>query len=506
MSSISWATLSGRARTERNTPAQIGTRLRCTSGRPKLAVVEATTRSHASTTSMPPPRAWPSTAAISGLSRRRWMIAVLPAPLGLAHPGLEVGAGREHGGRAGDHAGPQLGVVVEAVEGGADALRWSTGSMALRLASRSMRTTSTRSCTSVLTVSVICSLVHDGLLAPVRPSGSAGLPLLSSRPQVCRPGGHVEPLVVGVPREIKPEEHRVAITPDGVRELLHAGAEVLIEAGAGADSSIPDDDYRRAGATIVPTAAEVWERAGLVCKVKEPLAAEFAHFRPGLVLFTYLHLAAYPKVAEALVDGGVTAIAYETVQLADGSLPLLAPMSEVAGRMSVQVGAHFLERHNGGRGVLLGGAPGVRPARVAVLGAGNVGWNAAWMAAGLEAEVHLLDKNIDRLRHVDQIQMGRISTAGVQPGRGRAGRRRGRPRDRRRARARRPGAGGGERGDGALDEAGRGGHRHRHRPGRLRRDLPRDDPRRPGVRAPRGHPLRGRATCRARCPTPPPTR
>jgi len=154
----------------------------------------------------------------------------------------------------------------------------------------------------------------------------------------------------------------------------------------------------------------VWQRSGLVCKVKEPLASEFGHFRPGLVLFTYLHLAAYPKVAEALVDGGVTAVAYETVQLADGALPLLAPMSEVAGRMSVQVGAHFLERHNGGRGVLLGGAPGVRPARVAVLGAGNVGWNAAWMAAGLEAEVHLLDKNIDRLRHVDQIQMGRIST------------------------------------------------------------------------------------------------
>jgi alanine dehydrogenase len=220
----------------------------------------------------------------------------------------------------------------------------------------------------------------------------------------------VEPLIVGVPREIKPEEHRVAITPDGVRELLHAGAEVLIEAGAGTDSSIPDDDYRRAGATIVPTAAEVWERAGLVCKVKEPQTSEFGRFRPGLVLFTYLHLAAYPTVAEALVEGGVTAIAYETVQLADGQLPLLAPMSEVAGRMSVQVGAHFLERHNGGRGVLLGGAPGVRPARVVVLGAGNVGWNAAWMAAGLEAEVDLLDKNIERLRFVDQVRMGRITT------------------------------------------------------------------------------------------------
>jgi alanine dehydrogenase len=220
----------------------------------------------------------------------------------------------------------------------------------------------------------------------------------------------VNPLTVGIPREIKHDEHRVAITPDGVRELLHAGAEVLIEAGAGADSSIPDDDFARAGAIIVASAAEVWERAQLVCKVKEPLETEFAYFREGLVLFTYLHLAAYPAVGNALTKAGVIGIAYETVQVADGSLPLLAPMSEVAGRMSVQIGAHFLERHNGGRGVLLGGAPGVRPARVAVLGAGNVGWNAAWMAAGLEAEVDLLDKNIDRLRHVDQIQMGRITT------------------------------------------------------------------------------------------------
>ena len=220
----------------------------------------------------------------------------------------------------------------------------------------------------------------------------------------------MDALTVGVPTEVKAEEHRVAITPDGVRELLHAGAAVLVQSGAGADSSIPDDDYRRAGATIVTDAAEVWERADLVCKVKEPLESEFVHFRDGLVLFTYLHLAAYPAVADALLDAGVTGIAYETVQLPDGSLPLLAPMSEVAGRMSVQIGAHFLERHNGGRGVLLGGAPGVRPARVVVLGAGNVGWNAAWMAAGLEAEVDLLDKSIDRLRYVDQIQMGRVTT------------------------------------------------------------------------------------------------
>ena len=216
--------------------------------------------------------------------------------------------------------------------------------------------------------------------------------------------------LVGVPAEIKADEYRVAMTPDGVRELHAHGVDVLVQAGAGVGASIPDEDYRAAGAEIVSTAGEVWERAGIVCKVKEPQASEYEHFRRGQVLFTYLHLAAYPGVADALLERGVTGIAYETVQPASGGLPLLAPMSEVAGRMSVQVGAHFLERHNGGRGVLLGGAPGVRPARVVVLGAGNVGWNAALMAAGLEAEVDLLDKNVERLRWVDQIQMGRITT------------------------------------------------------------------------------------------------
>jgi len=216
--------------------------------------------------------------------------------------------------------------------------------------------------------------------------------------------------VVGVPREVKAEEHRVAITPDGVRELEQHGIEVLIESGAGADSSLPDEAYRRAGAEIVDRPEELWARADIVCKVKEPQPEELPLLRPGLTLFTYLHLAAYPAVADALLEAEVTGIAYETVQTAEGSLPLLAPMSEVAGRMSAQVGAHFLERHNGGRGVLLGGAPGVRPARVVVLGAGNVGWNAAWMAAGLEAEVDLLDRNVDRLRWVDQIQMGRVTT------------------------------------------------------------------------------------------------
>jgi alanine dehydrogenase len=218
------------------------------------------------------------------------------------------------------------------------------------------------------------------------------------------------PLVVGVPRETKEGEHRVAITPDGAHELVGHGVTVLVEAGAGLGSSLTDDEYRAAGAEVVRASADVWTRADLVLKVKEPQPPELALLRPGLVLFTYLHLAAYPAVADELLDHDVTAIGYETVQLSSGTLPLLAPMSEVAGRMAPQVGAHFLERAQGGRGVLLGGAPGVRPARVVVLGAGNVGWNAAWIAQGMEAEVLLLDRNLDRLRWVDQIHQGRIMT------------------------------------------------------------------------------------------------
>jgi alanine dehydrogenase len=214
---------------------------------------------------------------------------------------------------------------------------------------------------------------------------------------------------VGVPREIKTAEHRVAMTPDGVRELERHGIDVFVEAGAGEGASISDDDYRAAGAEIVPTAADAWAQQ-LVVKVKEPKPEEFGFLRRDLTLFTYLHLAAYPDVAKALVAAGTTALAYETVQLESGALPLLAPMSEVAGRLAPQMGAHFLERHNGGRGVLMGGAPGVRPAKVVVIGAGNVGWNAAWIAAGMEAEVVLVDKNLDRLRWVDQIHKGRIMT------------------------------------------------------------------------------------------------
>ncbi|MFN6121646.1 MAG: alanine dehydrogenase [Actinomycetes bacterium] len=214
---------------------------------------------------------------------------------------------------------------------------------------------------------------------------------------------------VGVPKEIKTAEHRVAMTPDGVREFERRGITVHVETGAGEGASVSDDDYRAAGATIVPTAADAWAQQ-MVVKVKEPKVEEFAFLRPDLTLFTYLHLAAYPEVAQALIASGCTSFAYETVQLPGGALPLLAPMSEVAGRLAPQMGAHYLERHNGGRGVLMGGAPGVQPAKVVVLGAGNVGWNSAWIAAGMEAEVVLFDKNLDRLRWVDQINNGRIVT------------------------------------------------------------------------------------------------
>ena len=213
---------------------------------------------------------------------------------------------------------------------------------------------------------------------------------------------------VGVPAEVKTGENRVAITPDGVRELVAHGHEVLVERGAGDGSSIADSDFEAAGAGT-GSAAEAWG-AELVVKVKEPQRDEASRLRADQILFTYLHLAHYPEVAKALLAAGTVGLAYETVQLANGALPLLAPMSEVAGRMATQIGAHYLQRENGGRGVLLGGAPGVRPARVVVIGAGNVGWNAAWIAQGMEAEVWLLDKNLDRLRFVDQIHKGRILT------------------------------------------------------------------------------------------------
>jgi len=214
---------------------------------------------------------------------------------------------------------------------------------------------------------------------------------------------------VVVPKEIKTMEGRVSLTPDGVREFERLGIDVFVETGAGEAASITDAEFVAAGATIVKTAADAWSQE-MVVKVKEPKEEEFGFLRDDLTLFTYLHLSAYPKVAAALVASGTTAIAYETVQAADGSLPLLAPMSEIAGRLATQAGARFLERPQGGRGVLMGGAPGVRPANVVVIGAGNVGYNAAWIAAGMLANVTILDKNLDRLRHLDQICVGRTTT------------------------------------------------------------------------------------------------
>ncbi len=217
-------------------------------------------------------------------------------------------------------------------------------------------------------------------------------------------------LSVGIPLEVKPDEHRVAITPDGVKELVSNGIDVYLESGAGANSYLSDEDYKSAGATVLASAKEVWSQSDLICKVKEPQPEEFEFLRENLVLFTYLHLAAYPAVAKALCEAKSCAIAYETVQRWDKKLPLLAPMSEVAGRLSVQVGAQFLEAHNGGRGILLGGIAGVRPGRVVIIGAGTVGWNAALIALGMKAEVHLLDRDLERLRYLDQTKDGRILT------------------------------------------------------------------------------------------------
>ncbi|MDR6620246.1 alanine dehydrogenase [Sinomonas atrocyanea] len=216
-------------------------------------------------------------------------------------------------------------------------------------------------------------------------------------------------MIIGVPKEIKNNEFRVAITAAGVHEFVSHGHTVLIERGAGVASGITDDEYHVAGAELVTEAADVWARAEMVMKVKEPIASEYRHFRKGLILFTYLHLAAEPELTRALLDAGVTAIAYETVQ--DGrSLPLLAPMSEVAGRLSVQVGAQALTAPTGGKGILLGGVPGVRPAKVVVLGAGVAGTNAAVVAMGLGADVTILDINIARLTELDALYGGRLKT------------------------------------------------------------------------------------------------
>ncbi|AQZ65042.1 alanine dehydrogenase [[Actinomadura] parvosata subsp. kistnae] len=215
---------------------------------------------------------------------------------------------------------------------------------------------------------------------------------------------------VGVPREVKNSEYRVALTPAGVHELVRHGHQVLVERDAGAGSAIPDGDFAAAGAVLVPDADELWGAADLVMKVKEPEAEEYHRLRKGLVLFTYLHLAASPACTRALLESGCTAVAYETVQTPNGALPLLAPMSEVAGRLAPQVGAYHLMRSAGGRGVLMGGVSGVRAAHVVVIGAGVSGMNAAAIALGMQAEVVLLDMNIDKLRQADVIYQGHCQT------------------------------------------------------------------------------------------------
>jgi alanine dehydrogenase len=215
---------------------------------------------------------------------------------------------------------------------------------------------------------------------------------------------------IGIPREVKNHEYRVAITPAGVHELVAHGHTVFIETDAGAGSSITNDEFVAAGAKILSTADDVWAEGDLVLKVKEPVAEEYHRMRADQVLFTYLHLAASRECTDAMLSAGITGVAYETVQLPDGSLPLLAPMSEVAGRMAPQVGAHCLERANGGRGVLMGGVSGVYAAKVVVLGGGVSGMNAAAIALGMQAEVLLLDKNIQKLREVDRIYQGHMQT------------------------------------------------------------------------------------------------
>jgi alanine dehydrogenase len=212
---------------------------------------------------------------------------------------------------------------------------------------------------------------------------------------------------IGVAKEIKPDEYRVALTPAGALELINRGHEVAVETGAGAGSAFPDEAYTRVGAELT-SVDQVWERSDLVLKVKEPIASEYARLREGQILFTYLHIAADEPLTRALIDSGTTAVAYETVE-ARGALPLLAPMSEVAGRLASQAGAYFLEKPLGGRGLLLGGVPGVAPGRVAIVGGGVVGYNAAVIALGLGAQVTILERSIDRMRHLEEILSGRVT-------------------------------------------------------------------------------------------------
>ena len=221
-------------------------------------------------------------------------------------------------------------------------------------------------------------------------------------------------MIIGVPKEIKDNEYRVAMAPGGVRQLTEAGHQARVESGAGEGSGFGDSQYEAAGAEIVPAAADAWE-AAMVVKVKEPQPSEYAYLRPGLTLFTYLHLAADEGLTREMMARGLTGIAYETVELANGHLPLLTPMSEVAGRMAVQIGAHYMEKMSGGRGKILGGVPGVRPADVLIIGAGVVGANAAQVALGMGAHVILIDINLERLRYLHQVMGGRLTTLSSNP-------------------------------------------------------------------------------------------
>ncbi len=222
-------------------------------------------------------------------------------------------------------------------------------------------------------------------------------------------------MIIGIPKEIKDKEFRVALTPGGVGHLVQAGHRVLVETKAGLGAGFGDEEYEKVGAEILPSAAEVYSRAEMIMKVKEPLPSEYQYLKEGLLLFTYLHLAACEELTKELMSRKVTSIAYETVELPDGRLPLLTPMSEVAGKMAVQIAAHYLEETHGGRGKLMGGVPGVSPADVVIIGGGVVGTNAAMVALGMGAHVTIIDKNIDRLRYLEEILHGSLTTLSSNP-------------------------------------------------------------------------------------------
>ncbi len=275
---------------------------------------------------------------------------------------------------------------------------------------------------------------------------------------------------IGVAKEIKSDEYRVALTPAGALELVQSGHSVVVERGAGEGSAFPDAEYERVGARI-GSVEEVWAESELVLKVKEPLAEEYPRLREGQILFTYLHLAASDELTRALMESGAACVAYETVETDDRALPLLAPMSEIAGRLAAQAGATFLEKPLGGRGLLLGGVPGVAPGEVVVIGGGMVGYNAAVIALGLGAKVTILERSIDRMRHLEEVLGARVtllmsSSLQIQESVAAAD-----VVDRRRPDPRRAGAEADHAGDGLRDEGGLGDRRRRDRPGWVRRDV-----------------------------------